>query len=221
MTSIKVRFTLALLALATAGSIQAKTLVFCSEGSPEGFNPQLFTSGTTVDASSAAIYNRLVDFKTGTVELQPSLAERWEVSADGKNYTFHLRQGVKFHSNKYFTPTRDFNADDVIFSFMRQKDPQHPYHKVSNGAYTNFESMEFGSLINAIVKVDEHTVRFELSRAEAPFIADLGMYFATILSAEYADAMLKAGTPQRVDNDPIGTGPFQLQQYQHDAKNPL
>ncbi|MCS3407723.1 ABC transporter substrate-binding protein [Serratia sp. AKBS12] len=218
MTSIKVRFTLALLALATAGSIQAKTLVFCSEGSPEGFNPQLFTSGTTVDASSAAIYNRLVDFKTGTVELQPSLAERWEVSADGKNYTFHLRQGVRFHSNKYFTPTRNFNADDVIFSFMRQKDPQHPYHKVSNGAYTNFESMEFGSLINAIVKVDEHTVRFELSRAEAPFIADLGMYFATILSAEYADAMLKAGTPQRVDNDPIGTGPFQLLQYQHDAK---
>lgn len=44
------------------------------------------------------------------------------------------------------------------------------------------------------------------------------MYFATILSAEYADAMLKAGTPQRVDNDPIGTGPFQLVQYQKDAK---
>lgn len=63
---------------------------------------------------------------------------------------------------------------------MRQKDANNPYHKVSNGAYTNFESMEFGTLIDRIVKVDDHTVRFELSRAEAPFVADLGMYFATI-----------------------------------------
>lgn len=210
--------TIGLLALAIAGGARANTLVYCSEGSPEGFNPQLFTSGTTVDASSAAIYNRLVDFKPGTVELQPSLAESWEVSEDGKRYTFHLRKGVAFQINKYFTPTRDFNADDVIFSFMRQKDANNPYHKVSNGAYTNFESMEFGTLIDRIVKVDDHTVRFELSRAEAPFVADLGMYFATIFSAEYADAMLKAGTPQRVDNDPIGTGPFQLVQYQKDAK---
>lgn len=210
--------TIGLLALAIAGGARANTLVYCSEGSPEGFNPQLFTSGTTVDASSAAIYNRLVDFKPGTVELQPSLAESWEVSEDGKRYTFHLRKGVAFQSNKYFTPIRDFNANDVIFSFMRQKDANNPYHKVSNGAYTNFESMEFGTLIDRIVKVDDHTVRFELSRAEAPFVADLGMYFATIFSAEYADAMLKAGTPQRVDNDPIGTGPFQLVQYQKDAK---
>jgi dipeptide transport system substrate-binding protein len=87
-----------------------------SEGSPENFNPQLYTSGTSVDASAVPVYNRLVDFKVGTTELQPSLAESWEVSDDGKVYTFHLRKGVKFQSNKYFTPTRDFNADDVIFS---------------------------------------------------------------------------------------------------------
>lgn len=90
----------------------------------------------------------------------PSLAESWEVSEDGKVYTFHLRKGVKFHSNKLFTPTRDFNADDVIFSFMRQKDVNHPYHNVSNGSYSNFESLEFGSLITAIDKVDDRTVRF-------------------------------------------------------------
>ncbi|MGX2011496.1 ABC transporter substrate-binding protein, partial [Enterobacter asburiae] len=105
-------------------------------------------------------------------------------------------KGVKFQSNKYFTPTRDFNADDVIFSFMRQKDPQHPYHNVSGGSYSNFESLEFGQLITAIDKPDEYTVRFTLARAEAPFVADLAWYFASVLSAEYADAMLKAGTPQ-------------------------
>lgn len=99
-----------------------KTLVYCSEGSPEGFNPQLFTSGTTYDASSVPLYNRLVEFKTGTTEIQPGLAEKWEISPDGKTYTFHLRKGVKWQGSKLFTPTRDLNADDIVFSFMRQKD---------------------------------------------------------------------------------------------------
>ncbi len=207
-------------ALAVAGPFcrRRKTLVYCSEGSPENFNPQLYTSGTSVDASAVPVYNRLVDFKPGTTELVPSLAERWEVSDDGKVYTFHLRKGVKFQSNKSFTPTRDFNADDVIFSFMRQKDVNNPYHNVSNGSYSNFESLEFGSLITAIDKVDDHTVRFTLAHPEAPFVADLAWYFASILSAEYADAMLKAGTPEKVDMEPIGTGPFKLAQYQKDSR---
>lgn len=111
-----------LVALALAAGAQAKTLVYCSEGSPEGFNPQLFTSGTTYDASSVPLYNRLVEFKTGTTEIQPGLAEKWEISPDGKTYTFHLRKGVKWQGSKLFTPTRDLNADDIVFSFMRQKD---------------------------------------------------------------------------------------------------
>jgi len=218
MISKPTTLALALTTLIVTSSVAAKTLVYCSEGSPENFNPQLYTSGTSVDASAVPVYNRLVDFKAGTTELQPSLAERWEVSEDGKVYTFHLRKNVKFQSNKYFKPTRDFNADDVIFSFMRQKDPQNPYHNVSNGTYSNFESLEFGSLITAIDKVDDHTVRFTLAHPEAPFVADLAWYFASILSAEYADAMLKAGTPQRVDSDPVGTGPFRLAQYQKDSR---
>lgn len=212
------RTTIAALTLAVASGAAAKTLVFCSEGSPENFNPQLYTSGTSVDASAVPIYNRLVDFKLGTTELIPSLAERWEISEDGKVYTFHLRKGVKFHSNSAFKPTRDFNADDVIFSFMRQKDKNNPYHNVSSGTYANFESLEFGSLIQRIDKVDDNTVRFTLSHAEAPFLADLGWYFASILSAEYADVMLKAGTPENVDQDPIGTGPFMLAKYQKDSR---
>ncbi|OON41133.1 ABC transporter substrate-binding protein [Izhakiella australiensis] len=210
--------TLTALALAASCAASAKTLVYCSEGSPESFNPQLYTSGTSVDASAETVYNRLVDFKTGTTELVPSLAESWDISPDGTVYTFHLRQGVKFHSNKSFNPQRDFNADDVIFSLMRQKDPNNPYHKVSGGTYTNFESLEFGTLLKKIEKVDDHTVRITLAHAEAPFLADLAWYFASILSKEYADAMLKAGTPEKVDMDPIGTGPFELVQYQKDAR---
>ena len=56
---------LALAALLST-TVQAKTLVYCSEGSPEGFNPSLYTAGTTFDASSQNIYNRLVEFERGT-----------------------------------------------------------------------------------------------------------------------------------------------------------
>ncbi|EOA0230960.1 ABC transporter substrate-binding protein, partial [Escherichia coli] len=93
----------------------------------------------TYDASSVPLYNRLVEFKIGTTEVIPGLAEKWEVSEDGKTYTFHLRKGVKWHDNKEFKPTRELNADDVVFSFDRQKNAQNPYHKVSGGSYEYFE----------------------------------------------------------------------------------
>ena len=195
----------------------AKTLVFCSEGSPEGFNPQLYTAGTTFDASSQAVYNRLVEFERGSTRIVPALAEKWEVSPDGQQYTFHLRKGVKFHATADFKPTREFNADDVLFSFNRQLDKNHPYHKVSGGNYEYFTSMSMPDLLKSIDKLDERTVRFTLNRPEAPFLANAAMDFASILSAEYADQMLKAGKPETVDLKPVGTGPFQLVNYQKDA----
>jgi ABC-type transport system substrate-binding protein len=72
-------------ALTVSSAVAAKTLVYCSEGSPENFNPQLYL-GTSVDASAVPVYNRLVDFKAGTTELVPSLAESWEVSDDESLY---------------------------------------------------------------------------------------------------------------------------------------
>src|SRR5437899_1891408 len=100
--------------LATAG-VAAKTLVFCSEGSPENFYPAVNTTGTSFDANSQ-IYSRIVDFERGGTTVVPGLAEKWEISPDGKVYTFHLRKGVKWHNHRDWKPTRDFNADDIIFS---------------------------------------------------------------------------------------------------------
>ena len=206
------------LALAFSGTAaSAKTLVFCSEGSPEGFNPSLYTAGTTFDASSRQIFNRLVEFERGTTKIVPALAESWSVSDDGLEYTFNLRKGVKWQTTKGFTPSRDFNADDVVYSFKRQWDKSHPFHKVSGGAYEYFNGMSMPDLIKDIVKVDDMTVKFVLNRPESPMIANLAMDFASVLSAEYADKMMKAGTPEKVDLDPVGTGPFQLVAYQKDA----
>ncbi|WP_380058123.1 ABC transporter substrate-binding protein [Falsihalocynthiibacter sp. SS001] len=206
----------AALALSTTTAF-ASSLVYCSEGSPEGFDPALYTAGTTFDASSHPIYNRLTQFKVGTTEVIPGLAESWEVSEDGKTVTFNLRKGVKFHSNSMFTPTRDFNADDVIFSFNRQGKEDHPYYSVSGGTWEYYGSMSMPDLVESIEKVDDYTVVFNLTRPEAPFIANLAMDFASIVSAEYGDAMLEAGTPEMLNQAPIGTGPFVFQAYQKDA----
>ncbi|MDZ4735803.1 MAG: ABC transporter substrate-binding protein [Rhodospirillaceae bacterium] len=210
---------MAVIAIATSVSLSAnaKTLVYCSEGSPEGFNPQLYTAGTTFDASSKPIFNRLVEFERGGTTVNPSLAESWDVSDDGLVYTFHLREGVKFAANSSFTPTRDFNADDVVFSFERQLKADHPYHTVSGGTYEYFGGMDMGNLLASVEKVDDMTVRFTLTAPEAPFIANMAMDFASILSAEQADAMLAAGTPEQLDQTPVGTGPFSLVDYQKDA----
>lgn len=197
--------------------IQAKTLVYCSEGSPEGFNPAFYTAGTTFDATSKNIFSKLVEFDRGTTVIIPGVAEKWEISADGKEYIFHLRKGVKFHTTKTFTPSRELNADDVIFSFMRQIDKNHPFYKVSGGTYEYSDGMEMPTLVKEIVKVDDNTVKFVLTRPEAPMLANLAMDFASIQSKEYADKMMAAGTPEVIDQEPVGTGPFQFVAYQKDA----
>lgn len=200
-----------------ASVASAQSLVYCSEGSPEGFDPALYTAGTTFDASSHPIYDHLTEFKVGTTEVLPGLAESWDVSDDGMTITFNLRKGVQFHSNDRFTPTRDFNADDVIFSFDRQGNPDNPYNTVSGGTWEYYTGMSMPELISSIEKVDDYTVKFHLTRPEAPFIANMAMDFASIVSKEYADAMLDAGTPEMLNQAPIGTGPFKFQAYQKDA----
>lgn len=215
------KLSLALIASAVAMGVQAKssTLVYCSEASPEGFNPQLFTTGTTFDASSQTIFDRLVEFKRGTTEIEPGLATSWDVSDDGLTYTFHLRHDVKFDASrsKDFKPTRNFNADDVVFSFNRMWDKTNPYHDVSGGNYEYFDGMGMPDLIKSIKKVDDYTVQIVLTKPNAPFLADLAMDFASIFSKEQADQYLKAGHPEELDLNPVGTGPFQKVMYRKDS----
>jgi dipeptide transport system substrate-binding protein len=203
----------ALLALAPAS---AKTLVYCSEGSPENFSPSINTTGTSFDALSP-IYSRLVEFERGGTAVVPGLAERWTVTPDGKEYTFFLRKGVKWHSNKNFKPTRDMNADDIIFAIERQWKENHPYFKVTSSNHSYFMGMGMDKQIKSVDKIDSMTLKITLNKPEAPFLSGWAMEYAGIQSKEYADAMLKAGTPEKIDQEPIGTGPFYLVQYQKDA----
>jgi dipeptide transport system substrate-binding protein len=202
--------------IAGAVAVSAKTLVYCSEGSPENFTPAINTTGTSFDAARP-VYNRLTEFKRGTTEVVPGLAESWDISDGGRTITFHLRKGVKFHSLKDFKPTRDFNADDVLWSFDRQWKPDHPYFKVSGGKYDYFNDMDMPTLLDSVTKADDSTVVMKLKEPNVAILANLAMDFMAIGSKEYADFLLKKGTPEQFDQAPVGTGPFSFVAYQKDS----
>jgi dipeptide transport system substrate-binding protein len=205
------------MALCLSFAAEAKsTLVYCSEGSPEGFGPQLYDAGTTLDVVRP-VFNRLVEIKFGTTDPMPSLAEKWDISDDGLTYTFHLRSGVKFQTAKVFKPTRTLNADDVVFSFNRMLDKTNPYHDVNGGSYAYFEGMGMPDTMKSVEKVDDMTVKVTLTHPEAPFISEVAMEWASILSKEYADQLEKAGKKEQIDQIPVGTGPFIFVDYQKDA----
>ena len=197
---------------------QSQSLVVCSEAAPEGFDIVQYTAATTADASAETVYERLVQFAPGSTRIIPALAESWEISADGLTYTFTLRKGVKFHQTPWFTPSRELNADDVLWSFQRQRDKDHDWHERAPRGFPYFEAMGFAELIAEIEALDEHRVRFTLKHPEAPFLADLAMGFTSIYSAEYAEQLLDAETPEKLNSQPIGTGPFVFERYAKDAQ---
>ena len=113
----------------------------------------------------------------------------------------------------------------MLFSFNRQWKPDNPYYKVSGGKYDYFNDMDMPSLLDTIEKKDDYTVVFHLKTPNVAILANLAMDFASIGSAEYADFLLKKGTPEQFDQVPVGTGPFSFVAYQKDAvirykKNP-
>ncbi|WP_296231709.1 ABC transporter substrate-binding protein [uncultured Pseudomonas sp.] len=196
---------------------QAATLSICTEASPEGFDVVQYNSLTTTNASADMLMNRLVEFDAEQGKLLPSLARSWSISADGLVYDFTLRDDVQFHHSDDFTPSRHLDSQDVLFSFQRMLDEQHPWHAVAASGYPHAQSMQWPSLIAKVEAPDAHSVRITLNRRDATFLATLSMGFASIYSAEYADKLMAAGTPQKLNSAPVGSGPFVFERFQKDA----
>ena len=214
----KTLLTAAALVAMLGGSAYAKQLVYCSEGSPEGFDPALWSAGTTFDASSRAVYSRLVEFELGGTAIVPGLAESWDVSPDGTQITFHLRKNVKWQTTDYFTPTRDFNADDVVWSIERQFDPQSKWASYVDGAsYQYFDSTGFKAALKSVEKVDDYTVKFTFNQADSTVFVNFPMDFLSIGSAEYAAKLEADGKMGQMNTLPVGTGAFQYVDYQTDT----
>jgi dipeptide transport system substrate-binding protein len=204
----------ALAMLATA-TVRAETLVVCTEASPDSLNAALSTANTSFDVTEQTS-DRLVEMKTGGSKLVPGLAESWTISPDGLRYTFRLRHGVKWQSNAVFRPARDFNADDVVFTLRRMMDKGFAWYKVGGGNYQMFAAF-IEPAVKAVTKTADDEVVLELKAPSAPLLNALSVQSFSMMSAEYAAVLEKAGTQDQLDTMPIGTGPFQLVQYQKDS----
>ncbi len=198
---------LSLLGCEQPQAIKNMGLIYCAERAPRTLNPQVENSHEAIALSSRHVYNRLIDINPITQQLEPGLAKSWQRSDDGLSYTFTLRQGVKFHHTDYFEPSRDLNAEDVAFSFLRIIDESHPYHSIGEG-YPFFETTRFTDNVVNIEVLNDVQIRFDLQRPDASFIASMASDFAVVLSAEYGEQLLEELRPSQLDFLPIGTGPF-------------
>ncbi|MFI3246883.1 MAG: ABC transporter substrate-binding protein [Ferrimonas sp.] len=189
-------------------------LVYCSEGDPITFNPQQAISSTTLDATSKQLYNRLIHFDPKSGTYVPELATSWQISPDGLTYLFTLREHVPFHQTEYFQPSRFFTASDVVFSFQRWLDRSHPYYQIGGGRYPFFQNIGLDAIGLQVEQISKQQVRIQLKQPRPSLLQELATDFAVILSEEYGLAMLGRGQPQFLDERPIGTGPYQLHEYQ-------
>ena len=209
---------LGLVLLSSLSFAQAKdTLVYCSPAAVEGFDPSLSSGADTQDAAARTIFNRLVELHPKTDDILPSLAERYDVSEDGLVYTFYLKPKVKFQANKLFKPSRDFNADDVIFSYQRMLDPENFFAKAHPQTYLALGSTDFKKSIKKIEKVDDLTVKFTLNHIDSSFIFEVATSGMSIQSEEYAKFAVAEKKPLLLEQQPIGTGPFILVNHQKDS----
>ncbi|WP_094752002.1 ABC transporter substrate-binding protein [Psychromonas sp. CD1] len=182
------------------------SLVYCTENAPLSFNPQIAHDVATLDASTYQLYNRLIKTDPISQSFVADLATDWSISADKLSYTFYLRKKVQFHQSERFTPSRFFNADDVLFSFKRLLDESTAYYDLYQDSFT----MPLHYLLRDIQKIDDYTVKFILKKPNATLLANLAAPYSVILSAEYAQQLSEAKDNERIDYSPIGTGPYQL-----------
>ncbi|PDO89918.1 ABC transporter substrate-binding protein SapA [Kosakonia sacchari] len=193
--------------------IRDSGFVYCVNGQVDTFNPQKVSSGLIVDTLAAQLYDRLLDVDPYTYRLVPELAESWEVLDNGATYRFRLRDGVAFQKTAWFTPHRTLNADDVVFTFQRIFSRNHPWHNVNGGNFPYFDSLQFADSVDSVRKLDNRTVEFRLKKPDASFLWHLATHYASVMSAEYAAQLEKSDRQELLDRQPVGTGPYQLDEY--------
>jgi cationic peptide transport system substrate-binding protein len=196
--------------------IRETGFVYCGQGKPTTFNPQLVEGGVTVDALGSQLFDTLLTLDSEDHLPQPNLVESWQISDLGLTYQFKLKTGIEFQTTPWFTPTRSLNAHDVRFSFERILNPRHPFHTVGSSAYPWFKGNDFKQLVASIEVPNDETVVFHLSRPDNEFLSLLSTPYTVIHSEEYAKKLVESDEKSLIDSLPVGTGPFQLDEFQVD-----
>ncbi len=186
----------------------AQTFVFGAQGEPVQLDPAIITDGIS-SRITRQIYDGLVKYKGATTEVEPALAQSWEVSPDAKVWTFTLRRNVTFHDG---TP---LDAKAVVWNFERWWKSSHPQHDNQVKAGQTFEYWEgqFGgfddkSIVTKIEATGSHAVRLTLKDPQAPFLANLAMFVFDIASPA---AVEKWGT--EFGKHPVGTGAYKFVEW--------
>jgi len=188
------------IALASSLALAGGTLVFGSAGDAVRLDPADVTDGESIQRMDN-IFEGLVEYESGSTEIQPCLATSWETSEDGKEITFKLRRGVKFHDGT------DFNADAVVFSFARQYDTNHWAHQYGEWVYWGYMFSD----VDKMVKIDDYTVKLVLKTINASIMTSLAMFTVNSVSPTNAE---KWGAD--AFKHPAGTGPFKLVEWVKD-----
>ncbi|MDX1631604.1 MAG: ABC transporter substrate-binding protein [Thermoanaerobaculia bacterium] len=188
---------------ATAEPVQGGELVIARAAATTSMDPPDVFEGESVKVIGQ-IYEGLVRFAPGSTEIEPALATRWESSDDGRVWTFHLREGVRFHDG---TP---FDAEAVVFSIERQMKPDHPFH---DGQFNNWNNT-FAGHIRGVEAVDDRTVRVTLEEPFAPILSGFAVYSMSVISPE----SVREHGASWLDRNAAGTGPFRLQEWTADDR---
>lgn len=168
------------------GGAVDNSMVIAVPDEPPSLDPTTNAAAAIDQILNQNVYEGLVRAdQNGNIE--PALAESFEVSGDGLTYTFHLRRGVLFHDGEPFT------ANDVVATFTRDMDKEygHPHP-------------EYYADIKSINAPDQYTVVFHLDRVDAAFISLLALGDSVILPADL---------PPDIKNHPVGTGPFKFVEW--------
>lgn len=194
--------------------LKARSLVYCTSGAGFSFNPQKADAGTNMNVVTEQIYDKLIEFDPHSNTLKPALAERFAVSEDGLSFTFFLRKNIQFQHTDWFTPTRLFNADDVLFSLNRMMENRLSVVPAPDMTlFTYFESIDLKNKLVRITAPAPDVVKIELAKPDASLLAYLASQYAVILSQEYAAQLEAKGNLVQLDLLPVGTGVYQLQSY--------
>ena len=207
-------------------------LTYCTNASGFSFNPQTADAGTSMNVVTEQIYNKLFDIKDHSAALVPVLAQSYSISSDGKQILINLRKGVKFHHTPWFTPTRDFNAEDVVFSINRvlghdtylptlsddvvtYKNPQYKiFHEQAKKVhFPYFESIKLNQKIKSITATNPYQVKIDLFEPDASILSHLASQYSIIFSQEYAYQLSADDNLTQLDTHPVGTGPYQVKDY--------
>src|SRR5215210_402333 len=187
------------------GASAANTLTFLWGSDTNRLDPPAMDAQEGFIATTA-MYEGLVKYKSGSTDVEPSLAEKWDVSADGREYIFHLKPGVTFHDGSPLT------GEAVAFTFDREVNKDNALFKDAQGDYGGFPFIN-DYIANVVTKVEATgalDVKFTLNRKFSPLLSNLAIPPGFIISME---ALKKSG--KGINENPVGTGPFKFVEWKN------